>query len=756
MADTITIRAEMIDDVSAPAERIKSEVKALGESVKTATSNVGDGAAKAVDDIGVSARTTSGHVTTAGKSIEDMHTKSAAAAKGGVNDLSKGLKGMSEESNRLVERVNKLGDSIEDHLRYPLRSLYYTVEGLTVGMIALGFATANSMAQSVNAITAYTGSASLAASETRALYALSSPESMGALTSQFGQLTGHGATTTQANAAIAAAANISGMTGTGPAGAAQITGALSSIYASGSRVLTAQDYNALQAGGMGGSGPSSILGIIASATGMTPAAITMMMQQGGALAMTPGIMNAILNADPKGLAAERATPAGALEEIKKGITGALSAVITPFIPALDHMSESVSSWGDKVMETAKGTGAGSVAAIGKDWSSGNMGKLGGDLAVLLQAKPNSELAQFLGLVASDIRDIGTIFTHSVIPAMKDAAPLFKAFSDILGLMAEHSTIVKDAIVGLALVIGAAKFLNALMAFEKFIKALKELESIKAIAKLAGMCAACSGGAGEGGLARDAEGAAEGETTAAGGAGILGWLKRTLGIGGGAAGAEAGGEAAAEAGGVAIGGASVGTIAAAAVAAIGSIFVSDKLNAYANKHPYTPAGLAARVGSSTLDPYLEGQKFVWQHFQDLNLDSKMSTAARDTLGAGEAAGRFVGRIGGDVSHWATHANVKSGLESAAKDVGHFATHDVGHFFGGLFGHHHHASDPTTRPIAISGGVNITISGAGDPKRVANEIPRAIGKQIDAHVAMRQRRGAPGTPLPTTPSIQAPAA
>jgi hypothetical protein len=167
--DTVTIRAELIDDVTPGAHRIRESVRGLGEDVKASSGGAAGG------------------VSALGKAIDDSSVK-AKVMTGAHSEASKAMKAFTDRAGEMKKSVGEAGDSITEKLRYPLQQLTYVLEGATAGMVAFGLATGSSMQQSALQLSAFTGSAAVGASTATKLRALSGPSSMTGLQGAYEQL----------------------------------------------------------------------------------------------------------------------------------------------------------------------------------------------------------------------------------------------------------------------------------------------------------------------------------------------------------------------------------------------------------------------------------------------------------------------------------------------------------------------------------------------------------------------------------------
>src|SRR5579875_1289672 len=167
MADeTVTIRAELLDDVSAEAEKMRAQMKALTDSLGQGFS----ANASAVDRLNTH--------------LDKLGQMASTRAKQPVDKLAESMKSLHEAGSKVNESIVGLGDTIKEKLQYPVMQLTWALEGAAAGMITLGATTAISLQSARQQLGMFGAGGSFGA-----LYGMSGAVSMPTL--QQGLLTGN-------------------------------------------------------------------------------------------------------------------------------------------------------------------------------------------------------------------------------------------------------------------------------------------------------------------------------------------------------------------------------------------------------------------------------------------------------------------------------------------------------------------------------------------------------------------------------------
>jgi hypothetical protein len=415
--DTVTIRAELIDDVTPGAHRIRESVRGLGEDVKASSGGAAGG------------------VSALGKAIDDSSVK-AKVMTGAHSEASRAMKDLTEQTGKVRESLGEMGSTVTEKVRYPLQQLTYTLEAAAAGMVAFGLATGNTMQQASLQIGSFTGSTALGGAVATQLRALSGPSSMTGLQGAYEQLFSAGMSNTQDMSTLTRLNNLAATRGGDPA-----LSTLSSIFSAGtmSKLLTGSQIQQLAGLGL----PAYQLA--GQQDGLSVAAIrTAIARDPGAQFGASSILSGILNSQGSltGKAQYSQTWAGQLSEVKKAFGNMLAVFETPLGNALDGAGKKVETWATGTEARFKLMGGN----IGKDWSADNMGGLGHTLANIV-GDPGA--AAGIQTAATALHGLVGVIDNGLIPAAKDiltiASPALRVFGDTLDIIGKHRALAETLI-----------------------------------------------------------------------------------------------------------------------------------------------------------------------------------------------------------------------------------------------------------------------------------------------------------------------
>jgi hypothetical protein len=416
---TVTIRAEMLDDVSGPARRARESVRGLGEAVRSA-----GGGSAATDGLGRSMESTA-------KKVEGLSGTSSKA--------SKSMKDLTEHTGKLKESLGEFGSTVTEKVKYPLQQLSYTLEAVAAGIVTFGLVTASSMQTASLQLSNFTGSAAVGLKTAQALRALSGPSSMAGLETGYESLSASGMSGGQDLSTLTKLNNLAATRG-GDTALATLTSIFSSSNMSG-RVSGSQ-IQALAGMGL----PAYQLAAQASGTSTQALRQTLAINPGAEFA-SAGILPGILNAQGSqtGKSQYTETWAGQLDEVKKSFGSMLAVLETPLGNALDGAGKKVDTWATGVESRFKTMGGG----LGEDLSTGNMSAFGTSLATIFG---DPKLAGMIATVAKTLDGLAHIISGSVVPAgeaiAKAVTPALTALSDVIEFMGQHKSTTEALIVSL--------------------------------------------------------------------------------------------------------------------------------------------------------------------------------------------------------------------------------------------------------------------------------------------------------------------
>ena len=504
--NTVTIRAEMLTDIPEKAAESAAAVKAMTGEMSSSSTTAG-GAAEEL-----------------GKQLDTVHQRTQEVA-GGGQKLAAQYKQLHEQGGKVREGIAHLGETIHDKLQYPLQQLSFVMEGATLGMAAFGLATASSLQQANLALSSFTGNASAAGNAVTALRNMQGAVGLGALTGGYETLGQSGMAQSQVLPMMRALTGISD-TSLNPGSSMQaLSQAVASMTSTG--LLTPADMAAFTGSSMGG----SIWNMLGGETGQTAAQLrTRFLRAGQPMALPASFLSDVMNSPQAkgGQAAYQATFAGQFEDVKKSFGNMLAVFETPLGNALSGAATKIDGWASQTESRFKQLGG----ALGKDWSSGNMGGFSRTLASIVG---DPKLSGDIQILVTGLRGLGNVVEGSLIPAGKDiltvAAPALAALADTLDFMGAHRTMTEGLIVTLGGFVILSKMAawgqTAAAGIEMFSRVLMEQGPITAMGAwtrgLAGLRAAQLG-----------EAATAGVTAAEGAAGVPSDAAIAAGSGGAAA------------------------------------------------------------------------------------------------------------------------------------------------------------------------------------------------------------------------------
>jgi hypothetical protein len=642
MADsssTVTVRAEMIDDVTPGAGKVKEAVKSMGEAAKTA----GTGAAGAAASLGK-------ELDGAGKHAEKL-------SGGTMTKLNKSLKDVAEHTTKVREGFLGLGETTTQKLTYPMQQLSYTLEFAVAGFIGLGIATYSSLQQANVQLTAFTGNATAGGAALKALYAMSDPTSLGALQSSFETLSLSGLSQGSSLKLLKALNSAGAISGNADANVPAAAAAISAIRANYGRIGSSQ-VASLQT-----LFPQLVPMLSKDLGFSSPEALRNALQTGYAPQMPANLIAQLEGTSQArtGRSTYEQTFAGKMGELHKSVDLMIRQLETPLIGVLNRDAVRVDNWA-KGVEDRFGKLSGTLA---KQWDSGNTAGFSHTLAILL-GDPSA--AKGIDTTIKLMESLGHVMTGVVFPAVETVAKVATPFFTFL---ADHATATKVLV-------------SAFLGFEVLSKVIGPLQTtvklIEAVKLAAGL-----GGA----------------------AGAVGQLARSF-LGLGVAAKKGSAEAvAAER--------SVGSAAGAGAGGGGAAGVLGGVTSLLG------FGLLAYGIDKLLGPAPPKKDQNW----------------------------FTGPMS---------------LTGMWNDTGGHAVHSVDNLWHGIFGGGggSKSSMPTAQQVATNanisaqtsmgvsgrwggaqiGTVNITIPGAGDPEKVANQIPKGINAQVQNYNKLAQRRSGKG--------------
>lgn len=569
--DTVTIRAQLINELSAGVTAAKGELEALAATVKKL-----DETGRVASDRGLAQ---------IGKNMSEV-TRIGKTFGQGIDDL-----------------VDKIGSKLYNAAQRGVEAL----AALTAGAVAWGVKTAATFQQSELSIDTFLGSATAGARVFQQLKSLIGPFSIGDLTEGFQSLATSGAPEQTIVPLLKSIADISAVQVDPGAAFQGISSGVMRILETGmieSRTLLAFIRNGVDA-----------YGLLSQEMGVPREAVKKMLSAGANITAPDSFLSdvasesGVLAKFRGGLAKERQTLGGEYQQIKAQVAQVLAAGVQPLTDWLGKQTPKITAWLDGVKARIGTYGP----ALAQAWSGGNAHMAGFDLSMILFGN-DKHTGDFESL-AKGIQGFANIVKNDIIPLGKDllavAIPALKGLADVLSFLGEHKGIVE------ALLITFGGFL-----------AIAKVSMV--LTNLAGGFAALRGAIGEGGFLLTAlnflrgmlglEAVAGPASAAAGAAGGIGGGAAAgaagLGLVRGVAGVAGGGFLAAQGlkgkgigsdlelvGGGALAGAGIGSIvpvvgtaAGAAVGALAGGLVDVAKHLWGNKSGGTPTTVIVHPGA----------------------------------------------------------------------------------------------------------------------------------------------------------------
>ncbi len=509
-AENLTVRAELIDEMSAGIAKAQSELAAMrGE-------------------------------------VDALNTRSGAASVGGLSALDKQLNTIRQSGNALGSQISDLVGWVGTKLVNAAQLAVEALGALGVAGAAWGLKVTASLQQSQLAMDTFLGSVSAGNAMFNQLKALQGPFSIGALTQGAQSLLTAGASPQQATALTKAIANIAAPQVNPNQAFDDISQAVNRIQETGR--LDPRSLLAFMNSGV------DAYGLLSQEMGVPRDLVRRMLlnvqKTGGDIAIPNTFLTDLSNLSGPlakfqgGLTAQRATLGGEEASARIQIGQMLAAMSAPVASWLQSdILPKVTSWATGVEKRAPTLMPGIMADLGK----GNTGGAADLISELVTGGP--KLVPVLAPLLAGIKDLFEIFKNEVIPVAKDlgklAVPALKDLDSILGFMASHKALTEGLIgtlVGIAAVrsvagpvtqlAGAFSALKGAIGTGNFLQAA--LAFLKGLLGFGGAGGAAGGIATGGGAASSIPGGviAGGEAGAAsaGGLGMLG--TGLLGLGGG--------------------------------------------------------------------------------------------------------------------------------------------------------------------------------------------------------------------------------
>lgn len=409
MADTITIRAEMIDDISPGTDRIRQQIASLAEEVNRSN------------------RASTESFATLGAKFDDLHVRGQKVASGGVSQLSKATKDLEEQGKKARESLSGLGESITSRLQYPMQQASYAVEGAVAGLVAFGAITQSSMQTATLSLSAFLGSDALGSAAFKQLHSMDGPVPFSALAAGFENLTQAGLGAQQVMPIVTALTNLSAVSLNPSTSFSAMSAAIASIQGTG--MISPSDVAAFSTSGV------DIWGILSKETGVSEDDLrNRILRAGAPLAVPAGFFNDISNAPnaKTGQADYNKTWAGQLSQVKSSLGDLLSTVEAPLGPMLSRMSTAFGNWATQTQERFKAQGP----LLGSEWSKGDISGFSSTLANVLG---NGNLAPEINAVASSLHLLVVEAVPLAHDLMTAVTPALQAFSAVVDFMSEHRT-----------------------------------------------------------------------------------------------------------------------------------------------------------------------------------------------------------------------------------------------------------------------------------------------------------------------------
>lgn len=465
--ESVTIKAEMIDEVSGSAGKIGASVKEMATGIKDSADQAAEGVERLGVKIDETAKKAAQQAEAARVSVQDamrqqeqqrraidsFFTNSGAVGNGSAgykqSDLkdmlekskpptqdetmqrtARQMREMSERTKHLKEGLSGMGDSITERVRYPMQQLSYLLEAGAAGMISFGLATESGIQKATLSLSAFTGSTGAGGAAFAALHSLEGPTSLGGLESAFEALTQAGTKQGQIMPILTALTNLSAVSLNPESSLASMSSAVASIQTTG--LINNSDVTAFSGAGV------NIWAQLSKETGVPEDQLRKTFAFGGSIAAPTSFMTDLQSSPDatKGLSAYRKTWAGEFGEMKKDAGDLLAVFETPLGNALTGAGKKISSWSTATSERFKEMGG----SLGSDWSSNNMGAFGKTLAAIFG---DPKLGPDITMIGTDLHALANIATKDVLPMARDfltiATPAFQGFADVLGFLGQHRT-----------------------------------------------------------------------------------------------------------------------------------------------------------------------------------------------------------------------------------------------------------------------------------------------------------------------------
>lgn len=473
MADeTVTIRAELIDDVTAGAAAVKAQMDALAASVSK------------LDVAGTKFSGSATKVTKSMKDLNDMGKKAGEA----INDF-----------------TDKIGSKLADAAEKGAKGLAV----LALGAVAIGVKFTMSMQQSQMALTTFFGSASTAASVMAQLKPLIGPVSLGALTQGVTTMETSGMDPGKVMDLTKSMVNIA--TQANPGNPGSVFDTLSTAV---NRIFQTQMLEPRALMGMMQNGVD-VYGMLSQELGIPRDRVKQMlmeMNRSGGSMTAPSTFLTDLAAQGStgkfqgGINKWFATLPGEIAKAKVSFQELTSALSQPLADFLSKEGPKFTQWTTDVTTRFKELGG----LLGQEWSSGNTKGFAATLGTILG---DPQLAGIIQPIASGIQSLATIFVHDFIPMAKDlmsvAVPALQALSGVLSFLSGQPAAVTALVVAFGGFLALVKVGSILVSIAEGLTALKTAGMIGGSgsflsglfgAGVPGAGAAAAGGAGGMGLA----------------------------------------------------------------------------------------------------------------------------------------------------------------------------------------------------------------------------------------------------------------
>lgn len=472
MADeTVTIRAELIDDITAGAAAVKAQMDALAASVTKLDAN------------------------------------GAKFAGGGAAKVSKAMQDLNDMGQKAGRTLTDFADTIGSKLVTAAERGVEGLAALALAGAAVGVKFTMSMQQSQLALNTFFGSATAGTAVMTQLKSLLGPIGIGQLTQGVTSLETAGASPATVMNLMKSLANISAVSQNPGATFDTLSQAVNRI----------QETNMLEPRALMGflQNGVDVYGLLSQELGIPRDRVKQMLMEmnrsGGSITAPANFLTDLSDLNgpmakfANGLQQYRQTLPGIWSQIKVSAQEALSAMTTPLTDWLSREGPKLVKWEDDVSTRFKLLGG----LLGSEWSSGNTKGFAATLGTILG---DPQLASIIQPIASGIQSLATIFVHDFIPMTKDllgvAVPALKALSGVLGFLSGQSGLVKVLVVAFAGFLGLVKVGSILVSIAEGLTALKTAGMIGGSESfLAGLFGAGVPGAGGAAAGAGAAGAA---------------------------------------------------------------------------------------------------------------------------------------------------------------------------------------------------------------------------------------------------------